>query len=171
MKLYLKNFIFSGFVFGLIMGLLNGLEFGIKSGLLFGFVMSILSVTMHRQATRKYKDFGYDVSSVIQERKLKINTDSVDVFIACLNSLENIKNCKIIDKDKAKGTIHAKSGSTWQSFGEVLNINILPVDSKFVSVTIESKPKVSITLVDYGKNIKNIESIIDFLNNKIGNVY
>jgi CRISPR-associated protein Csm1 len=89
--------------------------------------------------------------------------------LLCLKSLEKIKKCEIKEAEQSKGIITAHSGTTWKTWGEIINFEIINnEDSKKTCIKISSSPLVSTTLVDFGKNYENVKKISDFLKEKGG---
>ena len=79
-------------------------------------------------------------------------------------SLKALKLIKAVvtNQDKNSGKIEAKTGFSLKSFGEKVEIKINP---KTNEVLISSKPSVSTTLFDYGKNLENVQKILNYLKN------
>lgn len=85
-----------------------------------------------------------------------------------LESIENVlKNHEKIREIKIDGEeITCRWGITLWSFGEKIIVRVETVNRN-KRVTVKSEPVVKTTLVDYGKNRKNVEDLIDKITNEI----
>lgn len=71
---------------------------------------------------------------------------------------------KLVQIDEENGLIIAEVGVSFYSFGDYLRVKVSPNQTNTSSlIYIESECKVSTTLVDYGKNKKNITNLIGTL--------
>lgn len=78
------------------------------------------------------------------------------VFAATCQALVSL-TMTITFADPASGTIRASSGMTMFSWGENLELNVIPVGAEATAVSMGSGLKFG--LIDWGKNRKNIERI------------
>lgn len=53
-------------------------------------------------------------------------------------------------------TIRARTPVSWESWGEVIAVEIVPAAERCVEVRVASRPAVRSTLADYGRNLGNI---------------
>jgi hypothetical protein len=176
MNKFIKVFIGTGAPFAIILGLFFCLQFGIYFGILsgfaagicFGFIMaSLLWITDRLFGNRE--DCRKNNKGVKQSAELSMELSFEKVFELCLKSLEKIKKCEIKEAEQSKGIITAHSGTTWKTWGEIINFEIVNnEDSKKTCIKISSSPLVSTTLVDFGKNYENVKKISDFLKEKGG---
>jgi len=171
MSIYLKLFLEMGIPFGVIIGLLlvafgypQALAFGLLTGLLYGSCTSLTLGFLHSRAVRQISPHEPEKVLGVQHTgstKLQLSYDKA--FNLCVDSLTLIKGCKVQKEDQAQGEIVAKAGRTWESWGEKLAFSVKKIDDKYTSVEVSSRPTFSMTLVDYGKNLWNVSSIIFFL--------
>lgn len=70
------------------------------------------------------------------------------------------KGASIATADEAAGTIEARVGMGLMSWGEVIQVAISGSASAPTSVTIKSRSRVPITLVDRGKNARNVNQVL-----------
>lgn len=168
MKLYLKLFLATGIPYGLIMGLYRGdATTGLVLGSFFGLFMSLSLGTMHFIYSKKLKSYGSgNTTGVHQEKTLELQLPFYKICNLCITSLEAV-NGRIVEKsEQEEGTsakVVAKTKMTWKSFGESIQFDIHKINSDKTEVKISSKPTLGTTLVDYGRNLENIEKISDFL--------
>ena len=175
MKLYLKLFFGTGILFGLLMGILlsflhgilGGLVSGLFSGVIFGLFISLSLGTIHKIFFKRIQTKDTNASEgVHQMRSIKMNLSFDAAFDACIKSISRIKKCNILKEDRINGEIDAKAGMTWKTFGDKINFTITKMDKDNTKIEISSKPAIFTTLVDYGKNLENVQTIEAFLNNQ-----
>lgn len=163
MNIYVKIFIYTAIPFGIIMGLFYSCS-GIASGILFGAIMSFVLGTIHKKSLEKtlspknVSDSGVKHTVNVD---LKLSYDKA--FKICLSSISAIKKSKVIQQNYYDGIIEAKAGMTWKSWGDIISFNIQKTNSLNTCVEVTSKPSLSTTVVDYGKNMENIEIIDNYL--------
>jgi hypothetical protein len=56
------------------------------------------------------------------------------------------------------GEIQATVGATWASWGEIITVRVRPVGPSS-AVDVESRSKLGTTVIDWGKNRRNVEKI------------
>ncbi len=74
-----------------------------------------------------------------------------------------IKKCKIQKEDRYQGKIVARAGMTWRTWADVISFEVRKIGSDGIQVEVSSRPAVRTTLVDYGKNLENVEKIAGLL--------
>lgn len=180
--LYLKICLFTGIAFILLMGLYYlivsallihmvylGLIFWIlivHAGIFFGVAMSLIMGTLHIMGIKsKHYPVSDEALDVRQKREIFTDLPYDEIFNACISSIDAVKKGRIVSEDRTKGRIDAQTGWSWKSWGEKISFDIRKQagDKSVISVT--SRPKVGTTLVDYGKNLDNVEKISIYLKN------
>ena len=137
---------------------------GIKNGVIFGFFLSIIIVpimTLFDILQRIFFIYKFKKTSfeVYQKREFLVTHSYNILFDELIEILK--KNKFFIDSiDKKYGMIAASSGRSWKSFGEKLSIGLHRESGENLALKLSSKPILSTTLLDYGKNFHNIQSII-----------
>ena len=169
-KLYLKVFLLSGPPYGLLMlgfDLVDGNEIKLWKLLFmaffFGISMSLILVSFHRYRLKKngIQEITHENLEVSQPKKIK----------SVLNKEELIKKLKmdrIIGKMKIteiENGILLKTGMTWKSWGEEINITIKSDNVSNFEYKVSSRSKLKITLLDYSKNIENVNRIENLIKN------
>ncbi len=163
-KLYLKTFLFTGIPYGIIMmmiDVLGGDGFRIWKFLFltffFGITMSITLVYFHRQRLKK------NGIGELSEENLKVNQK--------VRIISNLNEEKLIEKlredrffrnmelAQVENGIKLSSGITWNSWGESITIIINSISQNQYEYEIISKPKLRSTVLDFGKNLENIDRI------------
>lgn len=173
MNRYLKLFLATGIPFGIFMIIFNSFQHGISSGLVtgavegifFGIFMSLVLGFMHSRSVKRMSSGESDEAMGVHHvRNVELRLDYDMVFKLCIESLSRIKKCKIKNEDRSKGKLIAKAGMTWKTFGDVISFEIHKMGDDRIQVEVSSRPSLRTTLVDYGKNLENVERIVEFLN-------
>lgn len=112
-----------------------------------------------------------------QEKKMIFEYSPDSVFDALSEVFErNRASYKMKEADRLSKTFLAESGVGWKSWGEVLQILIVPVSNGASEVLIVSKPKFDMTvkglkskydLANHDKNLKNIDDIFNRLTDEL----
>jgi len=169
-KLYLKTFLYTGIPFGLIMlgfDLVDGDGFRlckfIYMTIFFGATMSLILVSFHKYRLNKngVQEITNDNVGVNQTRNLKSNYNKREL-------IEKIKGDPIMGKMKMteiENGILLKTGMTLQSWGEEIKIILKSNQENNFEYIVSSSPKLKTTLVDYGKNLENINRIENVIKN------
>ena len=171
MKKFLIIFLIEAIAFGLVMAWINDgswgekLWMGVISGITFGLVMAFTYPTIEKVILKKS---GYVegqtkvVHSASWEVKLPIN----EAFNLCVESLRTLPKATIQTSDIITGTVTARTSITWKSWGEIIAFAISESGGS-CKIELTSRPRLKTTLVDYGKNLQNIDTIINFLQGKV----
>lgn len=162
--LYLKAFLWTGLPYGLVMvgfDIAEGHGFRVWRFLFltvfFGIFMSLTLVSFHRHRLKKngIQKVTSDDLRVSQQRV-------VTAGITQQTLVEELKNDPIIGKMKrmeSENEIVIRSGITWKSWGEHMKITMSPVGENQWNYVVSSSPRVKPTIVDYGKNVENVNRI------------
>jgi hypothetical protein len=169
-KLYLKAFLVTGIPYGLIMlgfDLFDGDGFRLWKFLFliffFGTTMSITLVSFHKNRLKK------NGIKELTDKNLGVNqTKSLKSELSKIELIEKLKLDPIIGKMKMNETekgIVLKTGVTWKSWGEEIKIILKSIKDKEFEYEISSNPRLKTTLVDYGKNLQNVNKIENVIKN------
>lgn len=166
-KLFVSFLIGGGLLFGIFQsvriqsfhGFIEGLVFG-ASLAIFGLPFLILIDII--QKTKCYIRYGNIDFGVAQERRFVIEEDYMSLFNRFVDVLVNIKKIEVYRREIERGIIEANVRRTWRSFGEKIKVELFK-SSKDTStvVVLASKPKISLTMLDYCKNFENVETIMN----------
>jgi hypothetical protein len=168
MKLYFKLFLATGIPFAIFTGILNAFQFGLLSGLISGLITGILfggfmSLILGFLQTWSVKQLPFakseEATGVHHVRNAELLLPYDVTFNTCIKSLSSIKKCRIQNKDRSQGKIIAKTSMTWKTYGDVISFQLSRIDDERTQVQVSSRPFVRTTLVDYGKNLENVETI------------
>lgn len=168
LKIFLVNGLpfaaFMGTLFSSLYGIKAGLPAGLVSGLIFGFIMFIILGLLHTRAVRKISgSTSRESMSTLQDRNIKLNLPFERAFDLCLESLGLISRCSVMEKDRSRGKIMARSSVNWKTWGDTISFEIACTGSEETDVRVSSRPTSWSTIVDYGKNLDNVEKIMTFL--------
>ncbi|MDR3614795.1 MAG: hypothetical protein P4L53_14650 [Candidatus Obscuribacterales bacterium] len=176
---YRRIFLFTTIPYGLITGIFvgcfwgiwHGLIAGVGGGLFYGLGMALCLGALQQFSTKQLKtDYRETLLGVHQVQALSVERCFDEAFELCASSVLLLRNCRITQQDKELGIINAQTGTTWKSFGEKIMLTVSSTDKDSCTVTISSKPAISTTLVDYGKNVENLRVIEDALSRRAGTI-
>tara|TARA_Y100000385_G_scaffold269916_1_gene308447 strand:+ start:385 stop:915 length:531 start_codon:yes stop_codon:yes gene_type:complete len=170
LKLYIKAFLIMGLMYASLMaitGYIDGESFSIFKflfhAIFFGGTMSLTLVSIYKS---NLNDKGITNPS---EENLKsvqqtefISKVSRDEFISRLSKDKVMSRMKLKTNE---GTLKLNSGVTWKSWGETIAIKISSASEGMFKYQIQSKPKLPITIIDFGKNLENILMIKKLVKN------
>jgi len=165
-KLYL--FLSMSIPFGLIMGLilhndkLPFLNAALLSGLSFGLPMTIILSLVQVYYLNKTGNTGAKVT-LVNEREVELDGSKREVMDICRHALDVIESCSLLERNEGEGLLRAKAGRSLYSWGENIVIHVQEVQDHRHKVTITSAPAVKTTVIDYGKNLDNVNRIVQFL--------
>jgi hypothetical protein len=156
--------IFSAVLFSHFYGFSAGLPAGLLSGLFSGFLMFIILGFLHSRAVEKVGgDRSEAAMDICQVREIELHLHYDKAFDLCIKSLRLIGICRIQNEDRYEGKIIAKSSINWKTWGDTITFEITGISSEKTALKVSSRPTSRYTLVDYGKNLHNVKTIISFL--------
>jgi hypothetical protein len=151
---------FYSFRYDLQTGLISGLAAGIVSGLAMSFILGLLHIRAVKKIAPELNEEAYRIHHV---RNVRLQMPYDNAFNLCIKSITPVKNCRIREIDRSKGSITAKTPVNWKTWGDTIIFEIAETDNGYTDVKVSSRPTARTTLVDYGKNLDNVEKIISFL--------
>jgi len=167
------SFIVYGYFQGYNSILLNGmieitlilLKICIISGISLGLIFSFGTLIPHYFALKRLKYSDIDNYNVHQVREVEIPYSYIDAYNFCLKSLDMFYKSKIVCQDIESGYIKAKAMLRKSPFGENIEFNLTKIDDLHTKIKIQSKPpyKDPIVGIDYGKNLENVEAILEYI--------
>ena len=141
-----------------ITGYIDGESFSIVKflfhAIFFGGTMSITLVSIHRYnlSDQGITDPSEENLKAVQQTEF-ISKVSKDEFISRLSNDKVMSKMKLKIEDEI---LKLNSGITLKSWGETIAIRISSVSEGMFKYQVLSKPKLSITIIDFGKNMENI---------------
>jgi len=151
-------------LFSIIYGINAGLPFGLISGLIFGFIMFIILGFLHGRAVQKIAgNRSGESMGTFHVQKIELRLPYDRVFDLCIRSLDLIGRCRVQEENRSKGMIIAKSSVNWKTWGDTITFDITGTGNDGAAVKVSSRPTSWSTIVDYGKNLENVKTIVSFL--------
>lgn len=172
MGIYMKAFLMVGIQFGLLMSISNYLPFGMTMETIYRIFMvlflglficlALSFIQVRRLANRLNRFLG--PSNFLVERKIRLPCCYERAFDLCQESLEVIDGLgyEIQDKDRERGEIIAKTGLPFKDWGELITFR-LRRGRGLTKIEVTSRSISENTITDFGKNLENVERIIDYL--------
>jgi hypothetical protein len=125
----------------------------------FGLLMSLILGSIHLSMVEKeLKKGNYTVLNLHSQNKIIESYLSIEEIYELLKEKFDFKQ---ISLNKNENLITAKIGMSMQSWGEKMSISKLPNSQS--EYQIKSTPSLFSTVVDFGKNIKNINQVIEII--------
>jgi len=168
--LFLKNILLIGITYGLFMfvfdlafGIDFGLEKSIYRAIIFGVSMSLIFILAQLYSLKKsgVTKFTSDNLKVKQSRILKSKLTKQEI----IDKLENDTRFTIIKFQENENRIYLKTQTSFKSWGEKITITVHPLENEFNEYKITSRPALSTTLADFGKNFQNVNRIEELIIN------
>jgi hypothetical protein len=158
-RLFAKLLLLTAPVYGLLMASVAGggdspsdfLALVALAGLPFGISFSALMTLLHRRMG------GGERTKAQDTVELPIDLD--DAFQLCrAASVETLGKAKVRTSDERERRLELTTRPTFTSWGERIELQVDGVDGT-ATVTVSSRPSFTATLVDYGRNRRNVEQL------------
>jgi len=156
--------ILAGILFSVMFGTMSGIISGILTGLATGTTLFLITGVLHKRLVGKITgDKSEGVLKTCHFRDSRLEETFDNTYDLCINSLEVIGNYCILEADLHAGRIIAKTGINWKTWGDIITFDLIREGEESTLVNISSRPASSTTLVDFGKNLDNVQRITSFL--------
>ncbi|MBI4001156.1 MAG: hypothetical protein HY348_05165 [Nitrospira defluvii] len=149
-----------GAAIGVMVAIRHGFHVGVTAGAIsalgWGVLMAITIICLQLFLTR---NLTAEQSQPDQSCEFEVSGSvpaAMGLLVKSLSELRFVCNIVVNEKD---GIISARTRRSFVSFGEEIAIKVTGVGKDHVRVTISSVPAMKFTVIDYGKNYRNIESI------------
>lgn len=173
-NIYGKLLLYTGIPFGVLtaivhtafqgLGLYQGVLLSLVSGAVFGSIMALVLGNHHRKSVDKAaSEDDENIYHVEQSKTVTLSVPYEDAFALCLKSLETVHAPVIEHKDYQQGLVTAKTGRTWNSWGNTISYRITSLGENASSIAVTSRPA-KFQVVDYGENLRQIKRIVSALN-------
>jgi hypothetical protein len=140
--------------------LLNKATFSLIIGCLLGFFLLFISNLYGISTAKGSVEENYDIH---QQKVITVYISYDDAFDLCKESLRVIGKSKLKEEDRSAGKIETQTGFTLLSFGEIITYKISKLSEQLTRIEVSSGPIVRTTLIDFGRNLRNVNKIITFL--------
>lgn len=168
----IKLSLYSGAVYAAIQALLRWLDSGFTEKLFRGIIkdfvlvsfVAFLFILIHKLWIRfTTKENSEEAFNVHQQRNVILHVPSEKAFEICKASLGLIGRHQIVIEDRSLGKIETITARPFRPYVDVICYEINKVGEQLTKIEISSCPFWSNVSADYGRNLKNIEKINDFL--------
>jgi len=154
----------AGIFFVLFYGLWIGIAGGLFIGLIVGAVLLFIMGPLHEMSVKKIAGDGSEGSTGVHHvREIEISRSYDESFDLCIRSLELISRSRVIEKDHSGGRIIAKAGLNWRTWGDSISFEISASGEGSSRIRVSSRPAARSTIVDFGKNLQNVNRVVSFL--------
>lgn len=141
-------------------GVITGLATGSVTG---GIIFLVIGV-LNWGAVRSLKpDAAESVLGVYHECTMEIPGRSEEAFNLCIRSMSGIRGCRVMEINRSAGTIRARTGLNWKTWGDTIFFDIRPSGEGHAMIHFSSRPTFKTTIVDFGKNLQNVIIIGSYL--------
>ncbi|WP_347860920.1 hypothetical protein U0355_09445 [Salimicrobium sp. PL1-032A] len=120
------------------------------SGLIFALLLALMLGGLNQLSG------GHDT---VQEELLDLPLSFEEAFEQCREAGLQLKKAEIKEERKRDGIIIIHTGASWKSWGDEILFQIQDTDASTTRVAVTSRPKVKMTMMDYGKNHENVSAI------------
>ena len=96
----------------------------------------------------------------VQVRELRVPPDFHSAFTACRDAVLRIDGAAVRGMSREEGTLRARVPASWRAWGETVDIEVILLDEYATYVRVRSRPILSTTMLDYGKNRDNVDAIV-----------
>lgn len=140
-------------------GFTLSLLFGVVFGAFMVIVLGVMDYGYKRKLLRRY---GRVEHGVRQKREFLVDGEYEQI---CRRSEEILLTLSVeaVSFDEANGLLSGRVRPTFRSFGEQVSVQLEPISEQQTKVVVESKPRVRMTAIDYGKNFENVEEFCSLL--------
>ena len=131
--------------------------------LLSGF-FSLIIGTLHIIAVNNSSYSNVDGAiNVRHKRNLNLQKPYDKAFDLCLASLASIGVHDINTAVRTEGRIYANTRISWKTWSDKITFQLRKISENETEIEVLSRPAIPMALIDYGKNLGNIEIICHFL--------
>jgi hypothetical protein len=161
-----------GFFFGIFLSIRGGSIEGFGPGLVGGIIWAVLVFAVFLpldvfEKIKCYLKYGFIDFGVRQERAIRVSWDQGTILDTIQWVLQTQKKTHLQKKDTKHGVIEAEASRSWRSFGEKITVTLSSGESGKVFITVSSRPKVSVTVIDFSKNFENVQLIIQAVEKRL----
>lgn len=151
------------FIFCVVNGSPHAFEFFWKAGLIIGLIFSaiIVGILLPMDLSAHLflaKGLYKEVWELEQTREIEVDGTNKEIVSACRQALLVVPYVTNVSDDTEHLITRAGTGTSWRSAGELLEVEINPVNSTRWTLKCTSKSKGKGVLFDYGKNYENVET-------------
>lgn len=130
----------------------------IATGFMIALVLTLIHVWFVRRLA-KGDPVHYGVRQMLE-------TETAQPLHALFEDLKNqlsLYRWKIVQQDENKGVLQCRTPISWLSWGEIVRIELRPYEEQLTKIKVQSRPWGRFTLIDCGKNQRNIQTVLQVL--------
>jgi hypothetical protein len=174
-KISIAAGILSGFLVGIFFALFCGVSMGIAGGLITalitGTVLFLIMGPLHEMFVKKIAGDGFEGSTgVYHVREIEMPWSFDESFDLCVRSLYVISRSRVIETDHSGGRILARTGINWKTWGDTISFEVSASRKRSSKIRVSSRPTAMTTIVDFGKNLQNVNRIVSFMEGHGGKI-
>lgn len=132
-------------------------------GIFMGFIFQFLSDQKAKKVSKNKDQKAFDV---YQNRVLTLLCNYEKSLALCREAVLNLKSAKITGEDFQNKKIKAMVGMNWNTWGEVIEINLKEIGENLTEIEINVSPRLKSMLVSYGRSWEIAEDISEYLKTK-----
>jgi len=170
LRYYLKHFFICGYgvlVFFLIIKFPGSYTVTLKQAIVVISIATILALataSLHILSVKSVPNARLEEAlSTSQARCIEVALETHEAFYESIDYLQTALECTI-EADLANGEIKARTGLSWESWGEMIILVLREKGPKLTSIEIKSRPWLGSSSLDSGKNYCNVEEVARYLN-------
>lgn len=162
MKVYLKLFLAAAIPYTIALSLFmrnSPLAIGLGIGLGVAIAGIFGTLQIRSMKGKKKADETYAVN---QSREIDIDLpfeQALELTRAAVLSITGAKILKETSPDDGAAIIAAQRGLNWETYGENIKLYLEQIDADSTMLRVESRPRLRTTLIDYGRNLHNVNAI------------
>ena len=142
-----------------------GLLLGGGGALVFACLVATILAGLNRRALQGLPFKSDDNPlSVHQRRTVELKVSPSEAFELCTSSLKCLGRAEVTVSDQKKGLLEAVTATSGRGgFGQSVSFEVCQVGENHTRVTVHSRLRRKIHLVDYGNNLENVLKLVNFL--------
>jgi hypothetical protein len=143
---------------------LNGFFFGIEVAVMIVCLILPIAVfidIIYRLAI--WKKYGKFDTNLKVKRKLLVKGNAKDIIFKIIKILNKMKGITVRDTNEKLGLIIARGKTTLRASSQDIFVKIFSGTGPNSTVEITSKPHNRLMLMDFSKNVENVERILKML--------
>lgn len=144
----------------------DAFRFSLVAGLSLGAVCAVFIVAVLLPIDLASKLFlskthSKGVWELDQVQELEFEGGPKEAVILSRQALVALPHAMRVNEDTENSLVFASIGSSWRSFGEHMEVKIIPVSDNKCRLSCRSEPLSSATIFDYGKNFDNVLTFVE----------
>ncbi len=135
----------------------EGVRAALCSGVIFGIAMCVCCGWPHVICSRRRGQT--DPSRASHATRLELGLAPPIAYEKCLAAVKRLRFSMRIDVADNPALIRARTALTMESFGERIEVRLSPKGDGRTEVSISSRPRVRLTIADFGVNFANVQKL------------